>query len=64
MRGRNLVSLPLILGWLTTPLLPQAEIIAQTAPKLPQEKPVGKTEPVAYFTGPMPTGVTVPRSWS
>ena len=26
---------------------------------LAQDEPVGNIEPVAYFTGPMPTGVTV-----
>lgn len=59
MRWFNLVSLPLILELVAVPLLQQAKILAQTAPKLPQAKPVGKIEPVAYFDSPIPTGMTV-----
>ncbi len=32
---------------------------AAAAERLPSEEPMGMLEPVAYFNGPMPTGVTV-----
>ncbi len=43
-------------------LLPQLKLLGQTRPELAQEKTVGTVEPVAYFNGPMLTGVTISRS--
>lgn len=43
-------------------LLPQIKVVGQTRPELAQEKTVGTIEPVAYFNGPMLTGVTVSSS--
>jgi len=36
--------------------------LAASPKELAKDKPVGKIEPAAFFSGPMPTGVTVSRS--
>lgn len=56
------ISLLLVFALVTVLyVLPQLQAIGQTKPSLPQEKTVGTIEPVAYFNGPMLTGVTVSR---
>jgi len=63
MRRLKFPSLLLILALVAAvALLPQIKVLGQTRPGLAQEKTIGTIEPVAYFNGPMLTGVTVSRS--
>jgi sugar lactone lactonase YvrE len=55
-----LISLVICLGLLTSTVYAQSSGIDLAT--LPKDQPVGTIEPVATFSGPMPTGVAVSRS--
>ncbi len=56
---KNVVPMKLLPRSLTLFCLLATIPFTPTAHALPEDKPVGTIEPVASFTGPMPTGVTV-----